>query len=171
MSAVRKSTGGFFDLFPNYFKVAVAAMGAVTVLGAGGLAVYQFGLARPAAEIAQEPVVYEGIQVVDGPVEAGQTQPEEEKTAQGSEAQNAGEKTKPVFGAGSYTVTTPSGLNVRYGADIASERTGGKVWGSGVKIIETKLVDGDTWGKLAGGGWIAMEYDGDAYVVSDKEVR
>lgn len=161
MATANKS--GFFDLFPDYCKMAVMAMGAVTVLGACGLAAYQLGLARPAATITSEPISYEGIQPIESLAATEQGQPGEEKGGAGA--------VSPAFKAGSYTVTTPSGINVRFEPGIYGERTGGKVRGSGVKVTETKVVEGDTWGHLAQGGWIAMQYDGVEYVVSDKEVR
>lgn len=162
--AVMRKTG-FFDIFPGYFKVAVGSMCAVIVFGACGLAAYQLGLATPAAEIVPDPVAYEGLQTVDGPIEG--------KPAQGEKKpeQSGVKRTAPAFEAGSYTVTAPSGLNVRYEAGIDAAKTGGKFWGGGVKVTKTKLVGGNTWGRLAGGGWIAMEYDGETYVTSDKEVR
>ena len=68
--------------------------------------------------------------------------------------------TEPSTGtetAGKKGTVTASQLNIRKEASGDSERIGSYIKGDQVEILETKTVDGTTWGRTSK-GWISMKY-------------
>ena len=69
---------------------------------------------------------------------------------------------KPAESRASYTITTPSGVNVREGAGKRYAVRKAYSKGKTVTVTQTQAEGGNLWGKTSD-GWFAIEYQGSTY--------
>lgn len=69
---------------------------------------------------------------------------------------------KPAESRASYTITTPSGVNVREGAGKRYAVRKAYPKGTTVTVTQTQAEGGNLWGKTSD-GWFAIEYQGSTY--------
>lgn len=114
-----------------------------------------------------------GLVCCSGKKDAGQETPtnpteivSEEATEEPTEA-----PTEPASVTVNMGTVTAGELNIRKGADSGYEKVGTYQKGDRIEILETKTVDGTTWGRT-NLGWVGMGYvkmDGTAATGSDQE--